>query len=775
MASSIQRVAVIGAGVMGSRIAAHIANAGVPVLLLDLPSKERGGERNKLLIEAMERLLKEDPAPFMSREAAKLVSIGNLEDDIEKVKGCDWLVEAIIEKLEPKRELYAKLEEFIRPDTLISSNTSTIPLCKLVEGRSKNFQENFAITHFFNPPRYMRLLEVVRGPHTSLKAIQRLEEFCDVKLGKEVVFCNDTPGFIGNRIGIFWLQTAMVEAIDAGLTVEEVDAVFSRPMGIPKTGVFGLIDLIGLDLVPLIAQSMRSSLPPEDPYCQHYRELEILKKMIAQGYIGRKGPGGFYRITHHEGVKTKESINLKTGQYHPSLAVKLPDTPSVSQLRVLLSLPDRLSQYAWKVLSEVLCYAASLVPEITDDVASVDIAMKLGYNWKYGPFELLDKIGIKWFLDKLRDEGRSIPPLLQNEVKAGVYQVQKNRLQVLTLKGTYKEVERRDGCLLLSDIKLTSSPVIKNSSASLWDIGEGVACLEFHSKMNTIDPDTIALIRQSLDTVKKDFHALVIYNEGENFSAGANIGFALFSANVALWPSIYNMVREGQETYKALKYASFPVVSAPAGMALGGGCEILLHSAAVQAHAETYIGLVEVGVGLIPAWGGCKEMLIRWLTHSRQSGGPVAIVSKVFETIGRAKVAKSAAEAKELLYLRLTDGITMNRNRLLADAKAKALSMLKDFTPSLPIEISLPGATARIALNMAVKVLVKTGKVSLYDEEISKKLAFVLTGGDHDITDKLTEEDLYTLEHEAFMTLIKDHRTLARMEHMLETGKPLRN
>jgi 3-hydroxyacyl-CoA dehydrogenase len=293
--------------------------------------------------------------------------------------------------------------------------------------------------------------------------------------------------------------------------------------------------------------------------------------------------------------------------------------------------------------------------------------------------------------------------------------------------------------------------------------------------MNTIDPDTIALIRQSLDTVKKDFHALVIYNEGENFSAGANIGFALFSANVALWPSIYNMVREGQETYKALKYASFPVVSAPAGMALGGGCEVLLHSAAVQAHAETYIGLVEVGVGLIPAWGGCKEMLIRWLTHSRQSGGPVAIVSKVFETIGRAKVAKSAAEAKELLYLRLTDGITMNRNRLLADAKAKALSMLKDFTPSLPIEISLPGATARIALNMAVKVLVKTGKVSLYDEEISKKLAFVLTGGDHDITDKLTEEDLYTLEHEAFMTLIKDHRTLARMEHMLETGKPLRN
>lgn len=771
MTLDIKNVAVLGSGVMGSGIAAQIANAGISVLLLDMPSAHEN-KKNSLAEEAIERMRTADPAPFMSPEAIKRVTPGNFDDDLEKVKNCDWVIEVIVEKLEIKQVLYEKLEKFIKPTTLVSSNTSTIPLHQLIEGRSETFQKNFTITHFFNPPRYMRLLEMIKGSKTSRKTMDVLEDFCDVRLGKGVVLCNDTPGFIGNRIGTFWLQTGMLTALDRGVSVEEADALFGRPMGIPKTGIFGLMDLVGLDLIPLIGQSMKASLSPEDPYCENYREPDVLKKMIADGYTGRKGKGGFYRLNKENNSKIKESINLQTGQYHPSLPVKL---PSQDNLCALLILPDRLGQYIWKVLSEVLSYAASLVPEISDHIVGIDTAMKLGYNWKYGPFELIDKIGASWFAEKLKKEGRRVPPLLEKVGKNTFYRVQAGRLQYFTLKGVYEDVPRRPGQLLLSDIKLQSKPVIQNGSASLWDIDDGIACLEFHSKMNTIDPDIMAMIRQSIDEVSKNFKALVIYNEGTNFSAGANIGLALFTANVALWPLIYQMIAEGQQTYKALKYAPFPVISAPSGMALGGGCEVLLHSTAVQAHAESYIGLVEVGVGLIPAWGGCKELVTRWMTNHQRPGGALVAISKVFETIGMAKVAKSAAEARELLYLRPEDGITMNRDRLLADAKAKALSMIKNYKPPEPHELSLPGSTARTALIMAVKALVKIGKASPYDEEISKKLAFVLTGGAADITDRQTEDQLYKLELDAFMMLIKNPKTLERIEHMLETGKPLRN
>ena len=771
MILDIKNVAVLGSGVMGSGIAAQVANAGISVLLLDMPSAHEN-KKNSLAEEAIERMRSADPAPFMSPEAIKRVTPGNFDDDLEKVKNCDWVIEVIVEKLEIKQALYAKLEKFIKSTTLVSSNTSTIPLHKLIEGRSETFQKNFTITHFFNPPRYMRLLEMIKGPKTSRETVDVLEDFCDVRLGKGVVLCNDTPGFIGNRLGTFWLQTGMLTALDMGVSVEEADAIFGRPMGIPKTGIFGLMDLVGLDLIPLIGQSMKASLSPEDSYCRKYSEPDVLKKMIADGYTGRKGKGGFYRFNKENNSKIKESINLQTGQYHPSLPVKL---PLQDNLRALLLLPDRLGQYTWKVLSEVLSYAASLVPEISDHIVGIDTALKLGYNWKYGPFELLDKIGASWFVEKLKKEGRSVPSLLEKVGKNTFYRVQAGRLQYFTLKGVYEDVRRRPGQLLLSDVKLQSKPVIQNGSASLWDIDDGVACLEFHSKMNTIDPDIMAMIRQSIDEVSKNFKALVIYNEGTNFSAGANIGLALFTANVALWPLIYQMIAEGQQTYKALKYAPFPVVSAPSGMALGGGCEVLLHSTAVQAHAESYIGLVEVGVGLIPAWGGCKELVTRWMTNHQRPGGALVAIGKVFETIGMAKVAKSAAEAREFLYLRSEDGITMNRDRLLADAKAKALSMVKNYTPPEPQELSLPGSTARTALLMAVKALVKIGKASPYDEEISKKLAFVLTGGAADITDKQTEDQLYKLELDAFMMLIKNPKTLERIEHMLETGKPLRN
>ncbi|MGI4851493.1 MAG: 3-hydroxyacyl-CoA dehydrogenase NAD-binding domain-containing protein [Janthinobacterium lividum] len=778
MSSSIQRVAVIGSGVMGSGIAAHVANAGVPVLLLDLP-QSGWGQKNALAQNAIDTMLKADPCPFMSQQAAKQITPGNLDDDFDQLASCDWIIEVIVEKLEIKQDLYRRIDQIKAPDAIVSSNTSTIPLKRLIEGQSLAFQQHFLITHFFNPPRYMRLLEMIKGPETLDDVAQKLDRFCDINLGKSVVYGEDTPGFIGNRIGIFWLLSAMVEAIDQGITVEETDALFGKAMGIPKTGVFGLMDLVGLDLIPLIGQSMKANLSLEDAYTRLYREPDILKKMLAEGYTGRKGKGGFYRINRTSDNKVKESIDLKTGDYHPTQNIKLPALDaSGSDLKALLSYPDRHGQFAWRVLSQVLSYTASLVPEISSSPVDIDTAMKLGFNWKFGPFELLDKIGVKWFVDKMQAEGREVPPFLTKVIEVGqrsFYRLDAGQLHYFTPQGNYQAIVRPQGQLWLSDIKRRSKPILSNGSASLWDIGDHVACLEFQSKMNTIDGDIMAMIRETIQVVSKDFKALVIYNEGTHFSAGANIGMALFTANIAMWPAIYQMVAEGQQIYKALKYSSFPVVSAPTGLALGGGCEILLHSDAIQAHAESYIGLVEVGVGLIPAWGGCKELSHRWLHEDRQFGGSLGAISKVFETIGTAKVAKSAAEAKDLRYLRPSDAITMNRDRLLADAKIKALSLIPGYQPPTPPEFSLPGATARVALSMAVKALVLTGKATTYDAEISRELAFILTGGEADITEKVTEDQLYALELKAFMTLVKNPKTLARIEHMLETGKPLRN
>jgi 3-hydroxyacyl-CoA dehydrogenase len=773
--SDIKKVAVLGAGVMGANIAAHIANAGIPVMLLDIP-QSGFGKKNALAEGAIEKMLKADPAPFMLKKNADLITPGNIEGDLDKLKEVDWIIEAVIEKLDIKQDLYKKLEKIKKPEAIISSNTSTLPLAKLVEGLSDEFQKNFLITHFFNPPRYMKLLEIVKGPKTLQSTYDRITEFADHSLGKTIVDCHDTPGFIANRIGVFWMQAGVGEAFDLGVSVEEADAIFSKPLGIPKTGIFGLLDLAGLDLIPLIGGIMKTSLPANDPFCEVYREPELFKKMIAEGYTGRKGKGGFYRLNQEGGKKVKEAINLNTGEYAPA---KKPYIPVLSltknDLKVLLKSDDKAGKYAWNVLSKTLCYALALVPEIADEITAVDEAMKTGYNWKWGPFELLDKLGPAWFKEKLKQDNKAIPPLLEKIGDQTFYTVKDGKRYFFSTSGDYKPLPRKAGQLFLSDIKLSSKPLAKNGSASLWDIGDGVACLEFHTKMNAIDPDIMAMIRKTIEIVQKDYKALVIYNEASHFSAGANIGLALFVANVGLWSELDKFIDEGQKTYNALKYAPFPVVGAPSGMALGGGCEVLLHCDAIQAHAESYIGLVEVGVGLIPAWGGCKEMLSRWMLHSKRPGGSMVAVGKVFELIGTAQVAKSAFEAKENLFLRPADQITMNRDRLLFEAKAKALELSVNYIPPGPVELSLPGGVARVALSMAVKGFVKIGKASAYDEIVAKKLADVLSGGDTDISDKQGEQYLSQLEREGFMALIKNPKTLARMEHILETGKPLRN
>ncbi len=773
---NIETVAVIGAGVMGSGIAAQVANAGKKVLLLDRVP-EGASNKNILAESAIEKLLKVKPAALMHKRNAKKIQPGNLEDNLADLAEADWIIEVIIERLDLKQALYKKIEAVRKPNCIVSSNTSTLPLADLTAGLSAEFNDHFVITHFFNPPRYMRLLEIVEGPTTNPEALDTLIQFCDFALGKGIVKCNDTPGFIANRIGAYWMQTALLEAFRLGLSVEEADAISGRPMGIPKTGVFGLMDLVGIDIMPHVLKSMVHSLPKTDAFHQQAKIPELVTKMIEDGYTGRKGKGGFYRINKAHGTKVKESINLATGEYAGSQKPALASLqgPVVKDLKKLLSFDDKGGQFAWSVLAKTLCYSASLVPEIGDDINAIDRAMKLGYNWTYGPFELIDKIGVDWFIAKLKADNYPIPPLLMTAAEKTFYRYDNQQHQCLSLNGDYQTISREKGVLLLSDIKQNQTPIERNASASLWGIGDGVLCLEFHSKMNAIDPNILQMIATAIKSIPGQCKGLVLYNEADNYSVGANVGLALFAANVAAWPQIEAMVKSGQDTYLALKHAPFPVVGAPSGMALGGGCESLLHCDAIQAHAESYIGLVEVGVGLIPAWGGCKELLTRWTNNPRRAKGPMPAISKAFELISTATVSTSATEAKDYLFLSATDGITMNRERLLFDAKNKVLALAEAYTPPEPVELSLPGATARTALNLAVDSFVKSGKATNYDGVIADQLAIVLSGAETDMAERHTEQDILALERTAFIHLLKKEPTLDRLQHMLESGKPLRN
>ncbi len=773
-AKAIGKVAVIGSGVMGSGIAAQIANAGVPVLLLDIVGK--GDDRTAPARGAVEKLLKTEPAPLMSPRAARLITPGNLEDDLAKVAECDWIVEVVLERLDVKQDLYRKLDVVRRPGTPVSSNTSTIPLAKLIEGMPDAFARDFMITHFFNPPRYMRLLEVVTGPATDPAMVEKISAFADVKLGKSLVTCNDSPGFIANRLGIYWLQVALKTAVDDKLTIVEADAVMGKPFGIPGTGVFGLMDLVGLDLGPHINASLAAALPKTDAFHATLHDFPLLTRMIADGYTGRKGKGGFYRMDKTGGKKQKQAIDLASGHYAVPDAAEFPELKgSEKDLKRLMSSDSRLGRYAWDVMGRVLAYAASLVPEAVGDITGIDEAMRLGYNWKQGPFEIIDKLGAAWLAAKLEANDLAVPPLLKDVGDGTFYRVENGRRQFFGLDGAYHDIVRPEGVLLLEDIKLAQKPLLKNGSAAVWDLGDGVLCLEFTSKANSMDDQIMDLIGKTIRLVKAEHKALVVYNEGTNFSVGANLGLALFAANIAAWGEIEKLIFAGQTTYTQMQRAPFPVVSAPAGMALGGGCEILLHSDAVQAHAELYAGLVECGVGLIPGWGGCKEMLVRWAADPKMPKGPMPASSKVFEMVSTATVSKSAEQAREMKILRDGDAITMNRYRLLADAKAKALALAVDYKPPAEQTIRLPGASGRVAMAGAVAGFHKRGVATNHDVTVAAGLAEVLTGGPADPVDELTEGDLLALERHVFMRLIKTSGTLARIEHTLETGKPLRN
>lgn len=793
---TINKVAVIGSGVMGSGIAAQIANAGLPVVLLDIKLPDKN-----LAAAAIERMLKTDPAPFMRRDNAKLITPGNLEDDLALLGDCDWIIEVVLEDLKIKHATYEKINKHRKKGSIVSSNTSTIPLHNLVEGLGKDFEQDFLITHFFNPPRYMRLLELVIGKNTRTDAVETIRTFCDVNLGKGVVQCNDTPGFIANRLGVFWMQQAMNVAVAEKVPVEIADAVMGKPVGIPKTAVFGLIDLVGVDLMPHLADSMLSTLPEHDEYRKIYVDHSIIHGMIEAGYTGRKGKGGFYRLDPNSKSKDKQALDI-TGVSFEEALYKKADKPRLASaeagkqgLKAVVTTDDEGGRYAWKVLGPTLAYAASLVPEIADNLADVDEAMRLGYNWKSGPFEMIDALGPAWFAQRLAQDGIAVPDLVKKVRDGSFYKVEDGALHYFGTDGQYHAVKRPPGVLLLRDIKLKSKTILKNGSASLWDIGDGILCFEKTSKMNTFDEKTFELLHKTIALIgdgQRDYKGLVVYNEASNFSAGANLGVALFMMNIALYPQVEEFIATGQQTFMTLKYAPFPVVSAPSGLALGGGCEILLSSDAIQAHAETYTGLVEVGVGVIPGWGGCKEMILRFRERERtaydeKTGGerflasprntPMGATRKAFELIGTATVAKSAQDAVDLGYFRHSDGITMNRDRLLYDAKQKALALAQDYKPPEKItDIRLPGPSGKLALDMAVADLKTSGKATPYDVVVSDHLARVLSGGpEADWTKPQSEESVLRLELEQFASLIRNEGTMARIEHMLDKGKPLRN
>lgn len=793
----IKKVAVLGSGVMGAGIAALCANAGLDVILMDIVPKE-GDDRNTLAKGGIEKQLASATPGFTHKKNAKRVTAMNFEDDLAKLGECDWIIEAVLERIDVKHDVYKKVDSVRKKGAIVSSNTSTIPLKVLIDGMPKDFQDHFCITHFFNPPRFMRLLEVTKSPGFNEANYAALKGFADKALGKGVVECKDTPGFLANRIGVYWMLAGLTDAIKLGISVEAADAVMGKPLGIPKTGMFGLYDLIGIDLMPLIAKAMLATLPEGDAFRTLYEEPDLVKKMIADGYTGRKGKGGFYRMQKDaEGKKTKEAIDLKTGEYHKENKVKLESVEAAKGgPAVLFMHPDIGGQYAALVMGKTMHYAASLVPEISDDIQSIDDAMKLGYSWKYGPFELIDRMaaggksGTENFAFLCQKLGLDVPPLIQKAMGKTLYQDEGRTRVAFSIGGSYAPVRVPEGSLMLEDVKRGNKPVAKGATAQLWDLGDGIACLELTSKSNTFDPENLKFIIESTERVSKDFKGLVVGTDAEHFSFGANIGFFLLAANSHSWWAISDMVTQGQQAMMGLKYAPFPVVSSLSGMALGGGCELNLHVDAVQAHMESYIGLVEVGIGVIPGWGGCKELLWRHAARAEatkaaimkgekpkdlMAGGPMPAISKAFETISLAKVSGSAEEAREMGILNAKSRITMNRRRVLSDAKALCIALGQDYVAPQKVTLRLPGNAGFTALKMAIENFRANGKATPHDVVVSEALAYVLTGGDTDITRETSEEDVLKLEHDMFMLLAKTEGTRLRIKSMLETSKPLRN
>ena len=768
----LERAVVIGAGTMGSGIASHLANAGVPVLLLDIVPPG-AADRDVVAKRGVERARRAVPPAFVHADRAALIETGNIEDHLPRVADADWIAEAVVERLDVKQALYRRLDALRKPGSMVSSNTSTIPLAMLTEGMPERFRRDFCITHFFNPVRYMRLLEVVAGPSTRPEVVETLSRFCDERLGKGVVHCRDTPGFLGNRVGVYAIQAGICEAGAMALSVEEADGVMGRPMGIPKTGVFGLYDLIGLDLMQDVVKSLVEALPSGDDFNRVAEGIPVIGQLVSRGYTGNKGRGGFYRTRDAEGERVREAVDLDTGTWR---AVRRFDTgPLEAQgLRALVERPDRLGRFAWRVLSRTLSYAASLVPEVSPDPTRIDEAMRLGFNWAKGPFEMIDELGVAWFRGRLEEEGRAVPELLTAAAGAGsIYRRGPHAQEYFGIDRSWHALTRAPGVLRLSDLTRSARPLLRNEAASLWDVGDGVVCVEFHTKANALVPASMNLLREAAALAAERGRALLVHTDAPHFSMGVNLGFILEAAQGERWEAIDRMLVEFQDACTTLRDAPLPVVAAPAGMALGGGFEVVMHCDAVQANVNCTLGLVETLVGLIPGGGGCKEVLRRWT--SADDADPVAGAVRAFELIGTGRTASSPEEARPLRFLRAHDRSTMNRDRLLAEARTFALELAEEYTPPAAAELRAVGGPGRDAMHARLEGLRSRGIATPHDEVVGAALAHVLCGGDLRAGEPIAEAEVHALEREVFVRLARSAATRARIEHLLATGRPLRN
>ena len=757
----IKKVVVIGSGTMGSGIAAQVANAGIPVFLLDLPSSE--GTRNKIVENAKERIANSRPPLLVEKSKIDLIHVGNIEDNFNLVGEADWVVEAVVERIDIKHSIYKKIEDVRKPESVISSNTSTIPLKVLSENMSDEMKQNFCITHFFNPVRYMGLLEIVTEPINDKEKINLLKSFCDEKLGKGVIICKDTPGFLGNRVGVYAMQVAMTEAFKMGLTIEEADAVFGRPMGIPKTGVFGLYDLIGIDLMSDVLKSFIKELPKDDPFHEVAQENPLITKLISDGYTGRKGKGGFYRINKEGEKKVLESINLKTGEYSKTKKVDL-ETETLDFI-YLINRIDKFGEYAWSVLSKIILYASSLIPKVTDEYNNIDEAMRLGFNWTIGPFEILDKIGIEFFAE--RDQNLKLNRFLNNlylNKRIDWYSDKQ-----LYLKHDLRTLRRRSNIYWLkADVKKNEN-LIFNSAKIYTSETEGYNIVEFTTKANTLDSDSMYALSKATEK------NLIIINDALQFSAGVNLNYVMEFAKQKEWRKIQKFIFDFQQTCKKLKYSEFPVIAAPSGLAIGGGFEVVCQSDYVVSHTNVVLGLVETLVGLIPAGGGCKEMLWRWMQTDESKKDLNFAPLKVFDLIGYAKTASSPNEAIPNKFLLDKDRVVINRDILLHESEKLLLQINKDYKPPAEPTFKLSGANVRDKMYEILETLYKDKKILDHGLEVGKQLAFVLSGGNTNLDKELSEDDLYALELDAFMNLIQMPKTQERIKHTLETGKPLVN
>ena len=739
---NINKVVVIGSGTMGSGIAAHLCNADIPVVLLDL--------KTEIAEKAKERILKSKPPLLFEKDKIKSLKVGNILENFDHVSDADWIIEAVVERIDIKHDIYKRIFDKRKKNSIVSSNTSTIPLKVLSQKSKPEDKKDFCITHFFNPVRYMGLLEIVRDRLNDSNKINLLKKFCEDKLGKGVIVCGDTPGFLGNRIGVYAMQVAMTEAMKMNLSVEEADAVFGRPMGIPKTGVFALYDLIGIDLMSDVLKSFEKELPKKDEFQKVVSGIPIIKILIEKGYTGRKGKGGFYRINKLENKKILEALDFTKNKYFPAKKIDL-NIDKINLLE-LINRDDKYGKYAWSVISKIILYSSSLIPEITDEYNDIDEALRLGFNWSMGPFEMLESIGLKNFFSKIGeiDNNKFLKNLLEKNVETFYDERQK-----------YTELQT------LGKIKKTVIKLDKNDSAEIFRFND-FNIVEFNTKANALDYNSMDALKKATDK------PLIIINESMQFSAGVNLNYVMKFVESNDFKSVEKFIKYFQETCKHLKYNKYPVISAPSGLALGGGGEVVLQSNYVVAHTNIVMGLVETIVGLVPAGGGCKELLWRWYQKSETKTDPDYAPLKVFDIIGYAKTATSPQEAKPLLFLNNDHDVIINRNELLPAAR-KLLETKTISTPSLECKFKLSGKKVREKMHKILEALYNDKKILDHGMEVGKELAYVLSGGDTDLSKEVTEDQMYKLELNSFMKLIENKKTQDRIAHTLKTGKPLVN